>query len=74
MLFYHDNTVDVSYKVQVDNMISVVFHNNHRWHLMLRDNAHWVLDYFQLSGVIYALYILAIKKAMNKKLKKKLNA
>ena len=39
MLLYHDDTVDVSYKEQFDNMISVVVHNNYWWHLMLHDNA-----------------------------------
>ena len=27
--FYYDNTVDVHYKEQVDNVISAVIHNNH---------------------------------------------
>ena len=34
VLFYHDDTVDVPYKYQVDDMISVVVHDNNLWHLM----------------------------------------
>ena len=36
--FYCDGTVDIRYKKLVDNMISVVFHDNHWWHFMFHNN------------------------------------
>ena len=44
VLFYHDNIVDLCYNNLVGNMISVVVHNNHWWHLMFRENniTFWV--------------------------------
>ena len=44
--FYHENTVGVNYKVQVDNVISVVVHDNHWCHWILCKNANSFLYYF----------------------------
>ena len=44
--FCHDDTVDGNYKVQVDNVISVVVHNINWWHWMLQNNITSVLYYF----------------------------
>ena len=55
MHFYHDDTVDVHYKVQVDNAISAVAHDNHGWHWMLHDNNTSVLGHFHYISVIDAL-------------------
>ena len=40
MMFYHDDTVEFFYMVQVDIMISVVVHDNHMRQFMLQDNAN----------------------------------
>ena len=55
VFFYHDDNFDVSYKDQVDNMISIVVQDNHWWQLMRHNIANYVLDYLHLRGVIDAL-------------------
>ena len=47
--FYHENTFDFHYKVQVYNVISVVVHNNHWWNWMLPQNPNSVLSLFSLE-------------------------
>ena len=44
--FCHDNTVDIHYNVRVDNVISIVVHNNHWWYCMLNDDSKYVMYYF----------------------------
>ena len=55
MQFYHDGTVEVHYKLYVDNMISVVVQDKHFWHWMLHKKPTSVMDCFQQSGVIDAI-------------------
>ena len=40
---------DGRYIVKFDEMISVVFHNNHWWHWFLPMNINFVLDYFSIA-------------------------
>ena len=47
MQFYHYATVDVHYKIHIDNLIYVLVHNNYWWHWILHENATSVLDYFR---------------------------
>ena len=54
-LFYHEDTIEVRYKDQVENMISFVFHDIHWWHLMNNDNAVFVLDKYCYNYGIDAL-------------------
>ena len=50
--FYRVDIVQVHYSLKVDNVIYVVVYDNHLWHLLLSNNANYVLDYFRYSGVI----------------------
>ena len=52
VLLYYDDTVDVHYNKQVDNIISLVIQNNHLWNLMLLENDNIFLRYFHLITVI----------------------
>ena len=45
MQFNHDDTADICYKLQVDNMIYIVVHNNNWWYCRIHKNATSVLDY-----------------------------
>ena len=38
MYFYHDYNVDVTYNVQVDNVIYAIVHDNNWWHWMIPEN------------------------------------
>ena len=55
MQFYHSDTVDILYKVQVDNVIYIVVHNDNCQNWMLHKIATSVLYYFDQSDVIDAL-------------------
>ena len=55
MQFYHANTVDVHYKVNVDNEISVLVHDDNWWQWIIHDNDTSFMYYFHYNNVIDAL-------------------